>query len=265
MTSVPEDRAQQADLRRSNDYDSFAGSYAAETENNLVNAYYERPAVLDLAGDVTGRRILDAGCGSGPLSAALRDRGAVVTGIDASAAMLELARRRLGDEMALHVVDLRDPLPFDDGAFDDVVASLVLHYLQDWGPTLAELRRVLKRGGRLIASVDHPFVAYTIRDPRPEYFATTSYTFDWRLNGHPAPMTFWRRPLHAMTEAFAAAGFRVSISEPQPDPAARELFPDDFHGLSARPCFLFFQLTAADLTNAQLPQEIGKLKRPQGW
>lgn len=32
------------------------------------------------------------------------------------------------------MVDLRDPLPFDDGAFDDVVASLVLHYLEDWGP-----------------------------------------------------------------------------------------------------------------------------------
>jgi ubiquinone/menaquinone biosynthesis C-methylase UbiE len=41
--------------------------------------------------------------------------------------------------------------------FDDVTASLVLHYLEDWRPALAELRRVLKPGGRLIASVDHPF------------------------------------------------------------------------------------------------------------
>jgi len=47
---------------------------------------------------VTGRRILDAGCGSGPLFAALRDRGAIVTGIDTSTGMLELARRRLGDD-----------------------------------------------------------------------------------------------------------------------------------------------------------------------
>jgi SAM-dependent methyltransferase len=66
-----------------------------------------------------------------PLSAALRDRGAVVTGIHASAGMLALARRRLGDDVALHVVDLNDRLPFADGAFDDVVASLVLHYLED--------------------------------------------------------------------------------------------------------------------------------------
>lgn len=68
--------------------------YSAETENNMVNAYYARPAILDLAGDVAGRRILDAGCGSGPLSAVLRDRGATVTGIDASAQMLALAKRR---------------------------------------------------------------------------------------------------------------------------------------------------------------------------
>ncbi|MFI1618808.1 class I SAM-dependent methyltransferase [Streptomyces lydicus] len=240
-TNVPESVARPADPVRANDYDSFAEAYAAETGNNLVNAYYERPAMLALAGDVAGRRILDAGCGSGPLSAALRDRGAVVTGIDASAGMLALARRRLGDDVALHVADVSDRLPFADGAFDDVVASLVLHYLEDWGPALAELRRVLRPGGRLIASVEHPFVACTIEDPRPDYFATTSYTFDWTFNGQSVPMRFWRKPLHAMTDAFTTAGFRLSVlSELQPDPAARELFPDGFHDLSTKACFLFF-------------------------
>ncbi|MET7607845.1 class I SAM-dependent methyltransferase [Streptomyces avermitilis] len=241
VDDVSESLAQSADPARVNDYDSFAEAYSAETENNLVNAYYARPAMLALAGDVAGRRILDAGCGSGPLSAALRDRGAIVTGIDVSAGMLALARRRLGDDVALHVVDLSDRLPFADGSFDDVVASLVLHYLEDWGPTLAELRRVLRPGGRLIASVDHPVVAYTIQEPRPDYFATTSYTFNWTFNGQSVPMRFWRKPLHAMTDAFTTAGFRLSvISEPQPDPAARELFPDDFHDLSTKTCFLFF-------------------------
>ncbi|MFJ3204175.1 class I SAM-dependent methyltransferase [Streptomyces sp. NPDC086989] len=243
LTPLPEVPARPADPVLANDYDVFAEAYSAENENSLVNAYYERPAMLALAGDVAGREILDAGCGSGPLSAALRDRGAVVTGIDASAGMLALARQRLGDDVPLRVVDLNDPLPFDNEAFDDVVASLVLHYLEDWGPALAELRRVLRPGGRLIASVDHPFVAYTIRDPRPDYFATTSYAFDWTFNGRSASMRFWRKPLHAMTDAFTAAGFRLSaISEPQPDPAARELFPDGFHALSAEPCFLFFVL-----------------------
>lgn len=240
-TDVPENLAQPAAPAQVNDYDSFAEAYSAENENSLVNAYYARPAMLALAGDVTGRRILDAGCGSGPLSAALRDLGGVVTGIDNSARMLALAKRRLGGDANLHQVDLRDRLPFDDDAFDVVVSSLVLHYLEDWGPTLAELRRVLRPGGRLIASVDHPFVAYTLQEPRPDYFATTSYTFDWTFGGQSVPMKFWRKPLHAMTDAFTAAGFQVSaISEPQPDPAARELFPDDFHAFSTNPCFLFF-------------------------
>ncbi|MEJ1199300.1 MULTISPECIES: class I SAM-dependent methyltransferase [unclassified Streptomyces] len=240
-TDIPENFAQSVEPARVNDYDSFAKAYAVENENNLVNAYYERPAMLTLAGDVAGHRVLDAGCGSGPLTAALRDRGAVVTGIDASAGMLALARRRLGDDVALHLADLSDRLPFDDGAFDDVVASLVLHYLEDWEPTLAELRRVLRPGGRLIVSVDHPVTAYTIRDPRPDYFANTSYTFDWMLGGQSTPMRLWRKPLHAMIDAFTTAGFRLSvISEPQPDPAARDLFPDGFRDLSTKPCFLFF-------------------------
>jgi SAM-dependent methyltransferase len=248
-TGAHDSGAQPADQPRVNDYDSFAEAYSAKNENNLVNAYYERPAMLGLAGDVAGRRILDAGCGSGPLAAALRDRGAVVTGVDASAGMLALARRRLGHDVALQQADLRDRLPFADGAFDDVVASLVLHYLEDWGATLAEFRRVLRPGGRLLASVDHPFVAYTLQEPRPDYFATTTYTFDWKLEGRSAPMLFWRKPLHAMTDAFTTAGFRLSvISEPQPDPAARELFPDDFDNLSTKLCFLFFVVEVPSAT-----------------
>ncbi|WP_424188037.1 class I SAM-dependent methyltransferase [Actinokineospora sp. G85] len=245
----PDNPAETARQERVNDYDSFAEAYSAANENNLVNAYYERPAMLALAGDVAGRRVLDAGCGSGSLSAALRDRGAVVTGIDASAAMLALARRRLGPDVVLHVGDLNGRLPFADNAFDDVVASLVLHYLRDWGPVLAESRRVLKPGGRLIASVDHPFVAYTIQDPRPDYLATTSYTFDWTFGGRSVPMKFWRKPLHAMTDAFTTAGFRLTaISEPQPHPAAHELFPDEYHALSTKPTFLFFVVEAAQST-----------------
>ncbi|HSZ48532.1 MAG TPA: class I SAM-dependent methyltransferase, partial [Streptosporangiaceae bacterium] len=110
------------DASRVNDYDSFAEAYTAESDAGIQNAYYERPAILALAGDVAGRRILDAGCGAGPLFAALRERGAIVTGIDASTGMLEEARRRLGDDADLQVADLASPLPFPDDAFDDVIA-----------------------------------------------------------------------------------------------------------------------------------------------
>jgi ubiquinone/menaquinone biosynthesis C-methylase UbiE len=142
---VPEGSAGLAE-QVANDYDSFAEVYSSSNETSLFNAYYERPAMLDLVGDVAGRRILDAGCGSGNLSGALRDRGAIVTGFDSSAEVLGLARKRLGDDAALHTADLGSPLPFPDAAFDDVVASLVLHYLEDWTSPLAELRRVLTPG-----------------------------------------------------------------------------------------------------------------------
>jgi SAM-dependent methyltransferase len=247
MPTVPENPARPADPPTVNDYDTLAEAYTADNETSLINAYYARPAILALAGDVTGRRILDAGCGSGPLSAALRDQGAILAGFDSSAGMIEQARRRLGDDADLQVADLGRPLPFADGAFDDVIAALVLHYLEDWGPALAELRRVLKPGGRLIVAVDHPFAIHGLQREaghKRDYFATYNWTEDWIMGGQTVPMSFWSRPLHAMTDAFTAAGFRISvISEPDPVPEARELFPE----LADMPrflCFLFFVLHA---------------------
>jgi SAM-dependent methyltransferase len=195
---------------------------------------------------VAGRRVLDVGCGAGPLLAALRERGAVVTGVDSSTKMLELARQRLGDGADLHPADLRSPLPFPDGAFDDVIACLVLHYLEDWTAPLTELRRVLAPGGRLIVAVNHPFV-YKLTFPDADYFATRKFSHEHTFGGQKAVLTYWHRPLHAMTGAFTEAGFRIAvISEPSPAPGARELFPDVLAKFpsGAFLCFLFFVLEA---------------------
>ena len=227
-------------------YDSFAESYSTDNESNLINGYYERPAMIDLAGDVDGRRVLDAGCGSGPLSAALRAKGAVVTGLDSRSTMVELARHRLGEDADLHVADLSQPLPFADGAFDDAVVSLVLHYLQDWTAPLAELRRVLKPGGRLILSVNHPIV-YKLMNPSAAYFAEARYSEEYTFAGQSTVLTFWHRPLHAMTDAFTKAGFRISvISEPPYAPdTPREVLPPDLGDRTAFLCFIFFVLEAS--------------------
>ena len=225
------------------DYDSFADAYSAENETSLFNAHYNKPEILRLAGDVAGRRVLDAGCGSGPLSAALRAQGAVVTGFDASAAMVALARERLGEDADVHVADLAEPLPFADDEFDLAVASLVLHYLEDWAGPLAELRRVLKPGGRLIVSVIHPSV-YAIVYPDADYFALTRYSEDYTFNGQNVVLSYWHRPLHALTDAFTSAGFRIAaLSEPPPAPdTPPEVLPPDLEQGRSFICFLFFVL-----------------------
>lgn len=231
------------------DYDEFAEVYSAANEVSLFNAHYERPAMLNLAGDVDGRRILDAGCGSGPLSAALRDRGAVVSGFDRSAAMIELARRRLGESADLMVHDLAERLPYADATFEDVVASLVLHYLMDWSGPLSELRRVLKPGGRLLVSVNHPMV-YPFSSPEDfDYFGVVEYSYDVEYDGREVIFTHWHRPLQAMSEAFTAAGFRIAvISEPPVDRGTpADLLPK--HPTTGEPVyqfvsFIFFVLEA---------------------
>lgn len=227
------------------DYDDFALAYSTANETSLLNAWYERPAMLELAGDVHGRRVLDAGCGSAPLAAALRDRGAVVSAFDLSPAMVALARERLGDEADVTVADLGELLPYGEDSFDVVVCSLALHYLQDWAAPLAELRRVLRPGGRLVVSVPHPSVyLFNYRDR--DYFALTQYSEEFEFGEQSAVLTYWHRPLHAMTDSFTAAGYQIlTVSEPpwSPDTPA-ELLPSKAGERSAFVCFLFFALQA---------------------
>jgi SAM-dependent methyltransferase len=226
-------------------YDAFAEAYARANENGLFTRWYARPAVLDLLGDVGGHRILDAGCGSGPLIADLEERGASVAGFDASPAMVQLARERLGDDADLMVADLTLPLPYDDEAFDDAVAMLVLHYLEDWSLPLAELRRVLKPGGRLVVVVNHPVIP-PVMYPEVDYFATVPNAEEYDFDGVSATLTIWYRSLSAMSESFTAAGFRISaISEPPvSSDTPPELLPQSESDPTRFIGFIFFALEA---------------------
>jgi SAM-dependent methyltransferase len=159
--AVCRDRWQHAVMRANTAYEGALGDYFAESATDgPYNAHTDRPAMFALAGDVTGLRVLDTGCGAGHYIAELRARGAVeVVGVEGSATLLGHARDRVGQDEAvtLHQHDLEEPLDFlPDGSFDLAVAALVHHHLEARAQLLAELHRVLRHGGTLLLSTVHP-------------------------------------------------------------------------------------------------------------
>jgi SAM-dependent methyltransferase len=227
-------------------YDAMAREYAADVESNAYNALYERPGLIALLPKVAGLRVLDAGCGSGPLSAWLVEHGAAqVFGFDASREMVRVALGRGLPNASFAVADLAEPLDFlADDAFDLVVAGLVMHYLRDWVAPLRELRRVLRPGGALVCSTHHPARDLEL-STTGDYFATELLTDRWTKGGRELEVRFWRRPLSAMFSAFEEAGFRLErLSEPLPLDECRERFPEAWERLTTSPWFLFFRLRA---------------------
>jgi ubiquinone/menaquinone biosynthesis C-methylase UbiE len=110
--------------------------------------------VLVEEGDLRGRRVLDVGCGTGRLAAALAERGAKVWGVEPSAEMLAQARTAVGPGVGLKQGSAEE-LPFKDGWFDRAVLRLVVH-LVDRPRAFAELRRVLAPGGRVLVATFAP-------------------------------------------------------------------------------------------------------------
>jgi SAM-dependent methyltransferase len=101
----------------------------------------------------TGKRVLDLGCRSGALTRHFLDGNSVV-GLDVDAAALEKARA-LGIEPVQ--ANVEEPLPFEDAAFDTVVAGELLEHLQFPDALVAEIWRVLRHEGVLVGSVPNAF------------------------------------------------------------------------------------------------------------
>jgi demethylmenaquinone methyltransferase/2-methoxy-6-polyprenyl-1,4-benzoquinol methylase len=93
-----------------------------------------------------GGHVLDVATGTGLVAARLLARGFDVTGLDQSPEMLEQARRRL-DGQARLVEASAESMPFADGEFDHLTFTYLLRYVDEPGDVLAELARVVKRGG----------------------------------------------------------------------------------------------------------------------
>ncbi len=222
---------------------ALAASYARVTAANVYNAAYERPAVQELLGDLRGRDVLDAGAAAGEHSAWLVAHGARVVALDASEAMVRLARARLGESAAALRADLAQPLPLADASFDVVLCSLTLHYLEDWLAPLREFARVLRPGGRLVLSTHHPFVTLDLVD---DYHALRRVDDAFGSFADEAvPVRYYHRSLERIVADLRTGGFAVrALLEPKPSAEADARDPAVAAKLRTRPWFLLVDAEA---------------------
>lgn len=117
------------------------------------------PELLNLIGNVRGKRIIDAGCGEGYLSRGLSREGASVIGIDASKTMIREAllqekSENLGTKFIL--CDLTNPIPIEGNSVDLIIANMVFFSVKDIETMVNNLTRYLIPGGQFVFSILHP-------------------------------------------------------------------------------------------------------------
>ena len=172
--------------------DTFYTDHWAHIEDERVERYEQmfvwydgQRTLLAPAELASGHAVLDVGAGPGFFAGGLADivgETGSVDGVDINARFVADANERHGDNPKVnfhHVEDHR--LPFADGTFDRVVCKNVLEYVPDVGATLAEVRRVLKPGGRvLVIDSDWGFVIVEpwSKETVDRFFAAASPAFN---------------------------------------------------------------------------------------
>ena len=208
------------------------------------------PVIWRMLGDVRGLDVLDAGCGTGYLSAKLARRGARVTAVDYAPGMVAQARARaarLEVALELHLDDCCRLDAVADASQDRVVSNYVLQDLADLGAAVGAFARVLRPGGQAVVVFGHPCFGNPGGPERAGEAVTYTWPFSyfehrrceevWRGTDHatgerfdfPSRFTFYHRPLASYWKAFLGAGFVcLDFDEPvlQP-PYPPELSPDE--------------------------------------
>jgi len=192
------------------------------------------PALFALAGEVAGLRVLDAACGGGHIARALTRRGATVTGVDISAAMIGAAKRAsAGLAIDFRVADISAMPELADSSFDLAVCSMALMNVADIANAFRELARVLKPGGHLVFSLPHPCyprrpgshgVAREDEDDWLEYHRVGSYLDEGEYpmslpsaDGESHPVPTFHRTLTTLIVLLVDSGFVIDgLIEPMP-------------------------------------------------
>lgn len=223
-------------------YEQLAESYSDDVDTKPFNNYYERPATLSLLPEVAGKQVLDAACAAGWYTEWLLNHGANVTAVDFSHNMVEMTRKRVGEQAAIHRADLNEPLDFiGDSSHDIVLSSLTLHYLKDWMLIMSEFQRILKSKGKLVMSVHHPFMDFTVFN-RENYFTTELLDDEWNTPHGKVALQFYRRPLSEIISPVLENGFVIEkLLEPVPTETFKQKLPEAYERLTKRPQFLFIR------------------------
>ena len=206
--------------------------------------------MLNALGDVSGKQVLDIGCGEGRFCRLLADMGAKVTGVDLTAGLVERARRMSGDDIAYLVGNAEDLGGIDSDSFDLAVSYIVLVDIFDYESSIRAAYRVLKPGGRFIVCTIHPIrlspqpIGWITQGNRKLFYPVDDYMYEG-----PREWTWWgrkfiniHRTLSSYVSAFLDSGFVLEgINEPTPSPeqlAVHPEFDDEFRA----PNFIIFEL-----------------------
>jgi len=122
-----------------------------------LNKVMEEPAIRSLMPDLTGKRVLDLGCGFGHVARYARRMGAAeVLGVDISDRMIEAARQATDDPAITYaVVAMQDIKPMP-GQFDVIISSMALQYIDDYATVVKTMAELLTVGGSFLFSIEHP-------------------------------------------------------------------------------------------------------------
>jgi len=212
-------------------YDPIADWYAAQSRTGSLRRFHDNLArrLLGMAGDVSGRRVLDAGCGEGHVARLFARNGARVVAVDISPRLLEHARDlEARDPHGIEFVqaDLARGLPSHTGAFDLATANMMLDDCQDLAGVLCGIADALKPEGRLLLSMNNPY-ALVARGKVDDYFASGPLTQTFGTGRAEYQVPFYYRTFEEWVAAFKQAGFLLpSLVDVPPEPGDPHL-PDD--------------------------------------
>lgn len=129
-----------------------------------MNEVVEKPTMFSLLPELTGKKVLDLGCGTGAHLAHYLELGADrVAGLDLSSLMLEQAQQGLSqqwqaDKFSLHCLPMERLNEIPEENFDVVTSSFAFHYIEDFAELLAKISQKMTAYGTLLFSQEHPIV-----------------------------------------------------------------------------------------------------------